>query len=139
GRPYPRTRSHRPPYCRISVTALTIFGTDGSVRKAEGRGPTKNRGLVTQPDMSGDTEPIGVAVIGAGYWGPNLVRNFQASTSFRLRWLCDLDVNRARKVLGNYSTVETTADYAKVLADETVTAVAIATPAATHKDLALAA
>jgi predicted dehydrogenase len=84
-------------------------------------------------------QPLGVAVIGAGYWGPNLVRNFQASSSFRLRWLCDLDVNRARKVLGNYSTVEATADYAKVLADESVTAVAIATPAATHKELALAA
>ncbi len=83
--------------------------------------------------------PLGVAVIGAGYWGPNLVRNFQGSASFRLRWLCDLDVNRARKVLGGYSTVETTDDYAKVLADDCVTAVAIATPAATHKDLALAA
>ena len=93
----------------------------------------------TPPKLQDDARPLGVAVIGAGYWGPNLVRNFQASASFRLRWLCDLDVNRARKVLGNYSTVEATADYAKVLADESVTAVAIATPAATHKELALAA
>jgi len=93
----------------------------------------------TPPKLQDEARPLGVAVIGAGYWGPNLVRNFQASSSFRLRWLCDLDVNRARKVLGNYSTVEATADYAKVLADESVTAVAIATPAATHKELALAA
>jgi len=83
--------------------------------------------------------PLGVAVIGAGYWGPNLVRNFQGSPSFRLRWLCDLDPNRARKVLGGYSTVEATDDYARVLADPGVAAVAIATPAATHRDLALAA
>ena len=39
---------------------------------------------------------LGVAVVGAGYWGPNLVRNFQASPDFRLRWLCDLDEDRAR-------------------------------------------
>ena len=83
--------------------------------------------------------PLGVAVIGAGYWGPNLVRNFQASTSFRLHWLCDLDVARAKRVLGGYSTVEATAEYTQVLADERVDAVAIATPAATHRDLALAA
>jgi predicted dehydrogenase len=84
-------------------------------------------------------QPLGVAVVGAGYWGPNLVRNFQASSSFRLRWLCDLDPARARRVLGGYSTVQATDDYAQVLADEAVAAVAIATPAATHRDLALAA
>jgi len=67
------------------------------------------------------------------------VRNFQGSPSFRLRWLCDLDQDRARKVLGGYSTVEATDDYARVLADPEVAAVAIATPAATHRDLALAA
>jgi predicted dehydrogenase len=88
---------------------------------------------VTQP------EPIGLAVIGAGYWGPNLVRNFQASPSFHLRWLCDLDLERARKVLGGYSTIAATDDYAAILADEEVQAVAIATPAGTHLDVAMAA
>nr|MDT0658408.1 Gfo/Idh/MocA family oxidoreductase [Micromonospora sp. DSM 115978] len=83
--------------------------------------------------------PIGVAVIGAGYWGPNLVRNFQASTDFRLRWLCDLDVERARRVLGGYSTVQATGDLATVLADDEVEAVAIATPAGTHLPVAMAA
>lgn len=83
--------------------------------------------------------PIGVAVIGAGYWGPNLVRNFQGSPAFRLRWLCDLDRERARRVLGDYSTVQVTDDLDTVLADETVQAVAIATPAGTHLPVALAA
>ncbi|BBH68041.1 oxidoreductase [Actinoplanes sp. OR16] len=83
--------------------------------------------------------PIGVAVIGAGYWGPNLVRNFQASPEFRLRWLCDLDVERARKVLGGYSTVQVSASLDEVLADPEVKAVAIATPAGTHLPVALAA
>lgn len=84
-------------------------------------------------------EPLGVAVVGAGYWGPNLVRNFQASDRFRLRRLCDLDVDRAQRVLGAYSTVQATADYAAVLADPEVAAVAVATPAGTHLDIALAA
>ncbi|GAA4811406.1 Gfo/Idh/MocA family oxidoreductase [Streptomyces ziwulingensis] len=84
-------------------------------------------------------QPLGVAVVGAGYWGPNLVRNFQAGERFRLHWLCDLDVERARRVLGGYSTVRATSDYAAVLADPEVTAVAVATPAGTHLDIALAA
>jgi predicted dehydrogenase len=92
--------------------------------------------LTPSPNAS---EPIGIAVIGAGYWGPNLVRNFQGSTQFRLRWLCDLDVERARRVLGGYSTVQVTADLEEVLADPQVQAVAIATPAGTHLKVALAA
>ena len=84
-------------------------------------------------------EPIGVAVIGAGYWGPNLARNFAASGQFRLVWLADLDESRARQAIGSYSTVQTTADLGVVLADERVAAVAIATPAATHLAIALEA
>ena len=42
--------------------------------------------------------PIGLAIIGAGYWGPNLVRTAQATPAFRLDWLCDLRIERARSV-----------------------------------------
>ncbi|MFG1871195.1 Gfo/Idh/MocA family protein [Micromonospora arborensis] len=93
--------------------------------------------MTSSPAVS--DKPIGIAVIGAGYWGPNLVRNFQGSTAFRLRWLCDLDVERARRVLGDYSTVQVTDDLDTVLADDAVQAVAIATPAGTHLPVALAA
>jgi predicted dehydrogenase len=82
---------------------------------------------------------IGLAVIGAGYWGPNLVRNAAATPAFDLKWLCDLDEERARVVLGRYTTVKATASYEQVLADPAVAAVAIATPAATHFDLVRAA
>jgi predicted dehydrogenase len=82
---------------------------------------------------------VGIAVIGAGYWGPNLVRNAQATPSLRLRYLCDLDVEKARRVLGEYSTVRVTASLDEVLADPEVHAIAIATPAATHLPVALAA
>ncbi|MDR3032223.1 MAG: Gfo/Idh/MocA family oxidoreductase [Kitasatospora sp.] len=82
---------------------------------------------------------IGLAVVGAGYWGPNLVRNAQQTAALRLHWLCDLDEQRSRKVLGEYSTVASTTSYEQVLADERVRAVAIATPAGAHHALARAA
>jgi predicted dehydrogenase len=83
--------------------------------------------------------PIGLAVIGAGYWGPNLVRTAQATPAFRLEWLCDLEIERARSTLGPYTTVRATDSYETVLADRNVDAVAIATPAGTHFDLVRAA
>jgi predicted dehydrogenase len=79
--------------------------------------------------------PIGLAVIGAGYWGPNLVRTALATPALRLEWLCDLDIGRARNCLGPYTTVRPTDSYDAVLGDPAVAAVAIATPAATHFDL----
>ena len=82
---------------------------------------------------------IGLAVIGAGYWGPNLVRTAIATPALQLKWLCDLDEERAKAVLGSYTTVKATASYEQVLADPAVSAVAIATPAATHFDLVRAA
>ena len=85
------------------------------------------------------TTPIGLAVIGAGYWGPNLVRNAQATPALRLEYLCDLDVARAQRVLGDYSTVRVSDDLDEVLSDPAVGAVAIATPAATHMGIAMAA
>lgn len=82
---------------------------------------------------------IGLAVIGAGYWGPNLVRTALATPALRLRWLCDLDIERATAALGPYKSVRATDSYETVLADASVAAVAIATPAATHFDLVRAA
>ena len=93
----------------------------------------------TPPRAPKGQEPIGVAVIGAGYWGPNLARNFAASERFRLVWVADLDESRARRAIGSYSTVSTTSDFAVALSDERVSAVAIATPAATHLEIALEA
>ncbi|MGE5288237.1 MAG: Gfo/Idh/MocA family protein [Micromonosporaceae bacterium] len=79
--------------------------------------------------------PIGLAVIGAGYWGPNLVRTALATPGLRLEWLCDLQVERARAVLGSSTTVRSTDSVDEVLGDPSVDAVAIATPAGTHFDL----
>jgi predicted dehydrogenase len=89
--------------------------------------------------LSGSRKVTGIAVVGAGYWGPNLVRNAQATPGLRLEYLCDVDVERARTVLGQYSTVRVAGSIDDVLADPAVDAVAIATPASTHHDLALRA
>jgi predicted dehydrogenase len=83
--------------------------------------------------------PIGLAVIGAGYWGPNLIRTALATPAIRLEWVCDLDTERARRALGPYVPVQVTDSYDAVLADPRVTAVAVATPAGTHFDLVRAA
>jgi predicted dehydrogenase len=83
--------------------------------------------------------PIGVAVIGAGYWGPNLLRNLQQNADFDVRYVCDLDLARARKVLGAYSTVPACTSIDEVLADPAVHAVAVATPAGSHLPVVTAA
>jgi len=85
------------------------------------------------------TERLGVAVVGAGYWGPNLVRNFRASEEWELVAVCDRDLDRAQRVVGGTGEVLVTGDVADVLARDDVDAVAIATPAGTHATLALAA
>src|SRR5688500_19781396 len=81
--------------------------------------------------------PLGIAVIGAGYWGPNLVRNFGASPDWNLELVCDLDLERARRVAGPH--VEVTDSVERVRDDPRIGAVATATPARTHHGLALQA
>src|SRR5882672_10098474 len=83
-------------------------------------------------------KPVGVAIVGTGYWGPNLFRNFLASETAELRWVCDLVGDRARKVVGRYSTVRVTESIEEVLSDPNVEAVALATPAHTHGWLGMA-
>jgi predicted dehydrogenase len=82
---------------------------------------------------------LAVAVIGAGYWGPNLARNFRSSPDWDLVAVCDLDPERARSVIGARSTVEAITSVDALLAREDIDAVAVATPAHTHAPIALAA
>lgn len=83
-------------------------------------------------------ESLRVVVVGAGYWGPNLIRNFRGSDDWDLVAVCDLDVERAHKVLGARSGVDVTDSLEAVLSRDDVDAVAIATPAATHEAIAVA-
>jgi UDP-2-acetamido-3-amino-2,3-dideoxy-glucuronate N-acetyltransferase len=83
---------------------------------------------------SGDGQETGlkVAVIGAGYWGKNLVRNF--SSLGALSALCDSNADTLLALGEQYPLCQTFMSYAEVLRDETIRAVAIATPAEGHAD-----
>ncbi|SIN90613.1 Gfo/Idh/MocA family protein [Agromyces cerinus] len=83
--------------------------------------------------------PLTVAVVGAGYWGPNLARNFNLSLDWRLAAICDLDVDRAAALASQFRDVRGTSDLEELLADPEIDAIAIATPARTHFAIATAA
>jgi predicted dehydrogenase len=84
-------------------------------------------------------QPIGVAVIGCGYWGPNLIRNFAEESRAQVRWVCDLDASKLESVHRRYPSVRTTTQCQELLADTQVEAIVIATPVQTHHGLARAA
>lgn len=85
------------------------------------------------------SDHIGIAVVGAGYWGPNLVRNFAACPRTAVVWVCDRDLNRAARVQRMAPLSAVTDDFQAVLNDPAVDAVAIATPVSSHFPLAQAA
>lgn len=85
------------------------------------------------------SERLNVVVVGAGYWGPNLARNFRASPDWNLAAICDLDIERAQRVADGVGGVPVTASLDEVLADPAVDAIAIATPARTHHPIVLKA
>ena len=82
---------------------------------------------------------INIGVIGYGYWGPNLVRNFSELPRARLAAVSDLDPARLKLVSARYPAVETTTDPQKLFRDPKIDAIAIATPVSTHFELAIAA
>ena len=84
-------------------------------------------------------EHVNVAVIGAGYWGPNLVRNFSSCPTTTVAAICDLDRAKAEKLAARFPGPRVSTDFADVLADDDIHAVAIATPVHTHFPLAKAA
>ena len=82
---------------------------------------------------------ITIGVIGCGYWGPNLIRNFAEDERAQLRWICDTDERRLGAIGRRYPAARTSTDYRQLLADPELAAVVIATPVATHYTFARAA
>jgi len=76
--------------------------------------------------------PIRAAVVGCGYWGPNLARNLAESSDFSLHALCDRDENQLRALARSHPDVGAVADFDALLCDDAVEAVVIATPPQTH-------
>lgn len=82
---------------------------------------------------------ITVGVIGCGYWGPNLIRNFAENEAAELRWVCDADARRLEKTARRYPSARTSTDVRELFNDARLDAVVIATPVATHYAFARAA
>lgn len=82
---------------------------------------------------------IGIGVVGYGYWGPNLVRNFMETPGAAVVSVCDLRTERHAPVLARYPSITTTTRYDDLLENPKIHAIVVATPVSTHFDLALRA
>lgn len=80
-----------------------------------------------------------VAIIGYGYWGPNLVRNFQQTPECRVTWVLDVQERQRERVRKSWPGIQTTDRLTDILTAADVDAVVIATPVRTHFPLAQAA
>jgi predicted dehydrogenase len=78
----------------------------------------------------------GIAIIGYGYWGPNLARNFAETEGASLAMVCDADPKRLALAQKRFPAVAVGADFDEALRNPDINAVAIATPVHTHYELA---
>ncbi|MDX6673474.1 MAG: hypothetical protein QOH11_892 [Solirubrobacteraceae bacterium] len=81
-------------------------------------------------------EPVRVGVVGLGYWGPNLARNFDGLPDCQLTWVCDASEEARERVAPSLRDARVTGDLDELLADPELDAVALATPVPTHAELA---
>ena len=79
---------------------------------------------------------IKVGVIGYGYWGPNVVRNFCSRENVQVTSVCDKDLSRLKPVKKMYPAIELINDYHDIINSNEIDAIAIVTPVSTHYDLA---
>jgi predicted dehydrogenase len=82
---------------------------------------------------------IRIGVVGCGYWGPKLIRNFQSIDTCEVKMVADLDPNRLKEIRLNYPAVELTTDASELLNRIDIDAVAIATPVCSHYSIAMEA
>ena len=91
---------------------------------------------MAQSDIRQGYAMITSAVVGCGYWGPKLIRNVMASDLFKLKYICDLNREQMDSILRLYPGVTGTSDYTEIGGDPEIEAVFIATPVATHFQIA---
>ncbi len=80
--------------------------------------------------------PARIGVAGLGYWGPNLARNFAALAGSELRWCCDPSSEARERAAATFPGVQVTGDFDELLRDPMLDAIVLATPVATHAELA---
>lgn len=79
---------------------------------------------------------ISIGVIGFGYWGPNIVRNFSAVKGARVAAVCDKNTEQLKKIVAQNSEIKVFSDTEELLKSGEIDAVAIVTPVSTHYDIA---
>ena len=79
---------------------------------------------------------LNVAVAGCGYWGPNLIRNFNSLSECNIKKVCDIDEKRLDYLKQLYPAIDTTMDFEHLFNDDEIDAIAIATPVHLHYELA---
>ncbi|MGH7968910.1 MAG: Gfo/Idh/MocA family protein [Limisphaerales bacterium] len=89
--------------------------------------------------MINSKKQIQVGVVGCGYWGPNLIRNFRQLGDCHLKSLCDTSETRLAHMRRLYPEVAMVRDFSDILNDPELDALAIATPVRFHFDMAKAA
>jgi predicted dehydrogenase len=88
--------------------------------------------------LSSPAAPIRVGVVGLGYWGPNLARNFGSIPGCELTWLCDASEQAREKLARSFPAARQTGRIEDLLEDDELDAVILATPVPTHAALAIA-
>ena len=78
---------------------------------------------------------MNIAVVGYGYWGPNLARNFASLDGVSVKAVCETDPALAGKAKADHPLASVTADFEDILADASIDAVCVATPASSHAKL----
>jgi predicted dehydrogenase len=82
---------------------------------------------------------INIGVVGCGYWGPNLIRNFRTLSDCKVKTICDQDENRLRQLKGLYPELNGEKSFDNLIADKSINAVIVATPVRFHYKMAKAA
>lgn len=81
-------------------------------------------------------QTVRIAVIGCGYWGQNLVRNFWESDNVELTTVCDANAAALQRIRRRFPTIEPSHNYQDVLSNPNIDAVVLATPVSTHFEFA---
>ena len=82
---------------------------------------------------------INIGIIGYGYWGPNLVRNFNSTSGVNVTWVTDIDQDKLKLVKSRYPSTLVSMNTDEAIESSNVDAIAIATPVSSHFELALKA
>lgn len=100
------------------------------IQRSSSPGPVKASEINSEPSL------LKIGVIGYGYWGPNIVRNFHTSKGARVVAVCDSRPQALESLRRNYPDMETTQEYRDIIQSTDIDVVAIVTPVSTHFDLA---